>query len=143
MAIQTTPFYANYGLHPRMGFEPRRESRNEVANDFASQIKQIHEESHAALVKAREEMKCYADQNRGEVPKYKVGQKVWLETENLKLTRPSWKLTEKRIGPYKIIEIISKNAVKLKLPANLNIWPVVNVSRVRPYEKIAYSGTGS
>lgn len=35
-AIQTTPFYTNYGLHPLMGFEPRRESRNEVANDFAS-----------------------------------------------------------------------------------------------------------
>lgn len=116
-----------------MGIEPRRESKNESASDFASRMKKIHEEAQAALVKAREEMKRFADHNRGESPEYKVGQKVWLETENLNILRPSRKLSEKRIGPYEIVEIISPNAIKLKLPKAIRIHPVVNVSRVRPF----------
>lgn len=76
-------------------------------------------------------MKHYADQHRGEVPEYKVGQKVWIEAENLDLGRPSKKLTERRIRPYPIIEIISPNAVKVKLPGSIKIHPVINVSRLR------------
>lgn len=96
-------------------------------------MKKIHEEAQAALIKAREEMKRFADHNRGEAPEYKIGQKVWLETENLNILRPSKKLSEKRIGPYEIVEIVSPNAVKLKLPKSIRIHPVVNVSQVCPY----------
>ena len=79
-------------------------------------------------------MKCYADQMRGDAPEYQVGQKVWLETRDLNLERPSKKLAEKRIGPYLITEIISLNAVRLKLPSSIKIRPVVNVSRIHPYK---------
>jgi hypothetical protein len=48
-------------------------------------MKHIHEEAQAAMTKAQEEMKHYADYHRGEPPKYEVGQKVWLETENLNI----------------------------------------------------------
>lgn len=58
---------------------------------------------------------------------------MWLETRDLNLKRPSKKLAEKRIGPYEITEVISPNAVKLKLPKTIRIHPVVNVSRIRPY----------
>lgn len=132
-STSVTPFYASYGLHPRMGIEPNRTSKNEAASEFAGRMKRIHEEAQAALIKARDEMKRYADQTRGETPEYKVGQKVWLETTDLAIKRPSKKLAEKRIGPYPILEIISKNAVKLKLPKSIHIHPVVNVSRIRPY----------
>ena len=116
-----------------MGMEPRRESRNELAADFAGRMKKIHEEAQAALIKARDEMKRYADRIQGDAPEYKVGQKVWLETRDLDIKRPSKKLAEKRIGPYEITDIISPNAIKLKLPKSIRIHPVVNVSRVRPY----------
>ena len=48
-------------------------------------MKQIHEEAQAALMKARDEMKHYVDQHHGNVPEYKVGQKVWIEAEDLDL----------------------------------------------------------
>jgi hypothetical protein len=79
-------------------------------------MKHIHEEAQAAMTKAQEEMKRYIDYHRGEPPKYEVGQKVWLEAENLNIRRLSKKLTEKCIGPYPIIEVKSSNAVQLKLP---------------------------
>ena len=46
------------------------------------------------------------------------------------------KLMERYIGPYKIEEVISKNVVKLKLPALIRIHPVVNVSRIERYREL-------
>ena len=48
--------------------------------------------------------------------------------------RRSEKLIECFVGPYKIKEIISSNAVELELPKLIRIHPVVNVSRVRLYK---------
>ena len=132
--MQVLPFFANYGYHPRMGTEPHRHTKVEVADDFTMRMKHIYKEAQSALVKAKEEMKCYADYHRGEPLKYQVGDKVWLETEHLKLTRPSKKLSEKHISPYPIIEIKSSSAIQLKLPHTIKIHPIVNISHVRPYK---------
>jgi len=93
-----------------MGTEPHRYTKVEAADDFMKRMKHVQEEAQSALTKAKEEMKRYADFHRGEPPKYKVGDKVWLETEHLKIAQPSNKLSEKRIGPYPITEIKSSNA---------------------------------
>ena len=49
--------------------------------------------------------------------------------------RPAKKLMERYIGPYEIKEVISKNVVKLKLPAPMRIYLVVNVSRIVRYRE--------
>ena len=49
--------------------------------------------------------------------------------------RPAKKLMERYIGPYEIKEVISKNVVKLKLPAPMRIYRVVNVSRIVRYRE--------
>jgi len=43
------------------------------------------------------------------------------------------KLTERQLGPYEIVKIISPNAVKLKLPASFKIQNIINISRICPY----------
>jgi len=63
-ATQISPFEANYGLSPRMGFEGRRGKRFEAAEEFAERMKQVQEEVKAALGKAQEEMRKYADRKR-------------------------------------------------------------------------------
>ena len=40
------------------------------------------------------------------------------------------KLTERHVEPYKIEKVVLKNIVKLKLPASIRIYLVVNVSRI-------------
>ena len=57
-----------------------------MVDDFTTHMKHVHEEAQLVLVKAKEEIKCYADYHRGEPPKYQVGDKVWLKTEHLKLS---------------------------------------------------------
>jgi len=44
--------------------------------------------------------------------------------------RPACKLTERYVGPYTIEEVVSSNAVKLRLPSSMRIHPVVNMSQI-------------
>jgi len=46
------------------------------------------------------------------------------------------KLTERYMGLYMIKEVVSKNAVKLRLLASIRIHPVINVSRVVRYREL-------
>ena len=89
------------------------------------------------LQKVQEEMKRYADIERGEVEEYRVGDLVLLSTKDLKYQmagRRTEKFTEHFVGPYKVKAIISSNTIELELPRTVNIYPVVNVSRVRRYK---------
>ena len=40
---------------------------------------------------------------------------------------------ERFVGPYRVKEIVSSNAIKLELPSTVKIHLVVNVSRIRRY----------
>ena len=61
MATKISPFKANYSQDPRMGFERRRKEKYEVAGKFVEKIKKIQKEVKAALGKAQEEMKKFAN----------------------------------------------------------------------------------
>jgi len=135
-STQTSPFKANYGQDPRMGFEGRKKGKYVGAEKFMEKMKEIQEEAKAALKKVQEDMRKYADRKRSDVDEYKVGDLVMLSTKDLKyqmVGRRTEKLTKRFVGPYKIKEIISSNAVKLELPSTVRIYPVVNVSRIRRY----------
>jgi len=119
-----------------MGFEGRKKGKYAGAEKFVEKMKEIQEEAKAALGKAQENMRKYADRKRLDVEEYKVGDLVMLSTKDLKyqmVGRRTEKLTERFVGPYKVKEIISSNAVKLELPSTVKIYPVVNVSRIRRY----------
>jgi len=50
--------------------------------------------------------------------------------------RPVKKLTKRYVGPYEVEEVVSKNAVKLRLPASMRIYLVVNVSIIKRYREL-------
>jgi len=136
LSTQTSPFKANYGQDPRIGFEGRKKGKYTGAEKFVEKMKEIQEKAKAALKKAQEDMRKYADRKRSDVDEYKVGDLVMLSTKDLKyqmVGRRTEKLTERFVGPYKIKEIISSNVVKLELPSTVRIHLVVNVSRIRRY----------
>jgi len=127
---------ANNGQNPKMGFKIRKKGKVMRAEEFTAKIKEIQEEAQVALRKAQEEMKKQADQHRGEVEEYKVGDMVLLSTKDLKwqmVGRRIDKLTERFVGPYRVKEIVSSNAIELDLPSSVRIHPVVNISRIRRY----------
>jgi len=134
---KVSSFKANSGQDPRMGFEMRKKGKQEGAEKFAERMKNVQEEAKTALQKAQEEMKRYADRERGEVEEYRVDDLMLLSTKDLKyqmVGRRMDKFTECFVGPYKVKAIISNNAIELELPNTIRIYPVVNVSQVQWYK---------
>ena len=84
VVTKISPFKANYGQDPRMGFEGRRKGKYEVAGKFVERIKKIQEEAKAALGKVQEEMKKFVNRRQREEEEYKVGDLVLLSTKDLK-----------------------------------------------------------
>ena len=59
---------------------------------------------------------------------YKVGDKVWLNAQNITTTCPMKKLDHKWLGPYAINKVVSRNAYGLQLPASFGrTHPVFSV----------------
>jgi len=119
-----------------MGFEMRKRGKYEGAEKFIKRMRNVQEEAKAVLQKVQEDIKWYADRERGEVEEYRVGNLVLLSTKDLKYQiagRHTEKFTEHFVESYKVKAIISSNAIELKLPSTIRIHPVVNVSRVQRY----------
>jgi len=132
-STKMSPFRANYGQDPRMGFKTRRKEKYERAEKFVTKMKEIQKKAKAVLGKAQEKMKKYVDRKRTEVNEYKVGDLVILSTKDLKyqmVGRKTEKLTERFVGSYRVKKIISSNTVELELPSIVKIHSVVNVSRI-------------
>ena len=130
------PFMANYGKEMRMGGDIRRKGKVESATKFVERMKKVHEEVEAALRKTQEEMKRYADRGRKETEVWKKEDQILLSTKDLVFKeRPSKKLMERYVGPYAIEEVVSSNAVKLRLPSLMRIHLVVNVSQIVRYKE--------
>jgi len=120
-----------------MGFEMRKRGKHKGAEKFVERMKNVQEEAKAVLQRAQEEMKRYADRERGEIEEYQVGDLVLLSTKDLKyqmVRRQTEKFTECFVGPYRVKAIISSNAIELELPSTVRIHLVVNVSQVRRYK---------
>jgi len=134
---KVSPFKANQGQDPRMGFEMRKKGKYEGAEKFTERMRNVQKEAKAVLQKVQEDMKRYADRERGEVEEYRVGNLVLLSTKDLKyqmVGRHTEKFIECFVGPYRVKAIISSNAIELELPSTIKIHPVVNVSQIQRYK---------
>jgi Chromo (CHRromatin Organisation MOdifier) domain len=123
-ATKQTPFFLNYGQHPWKGDDVKREVRNEAAGAFAERMKWVWEDAQAALWQAAGCMKESHHKHARPSIEYKVGDKVYLETTNLKMNRPSKKLNNKWFGPFKIIKKVKASSYELELPPT---WPAVHL----------------
>ena len=135
-STQMSPFKANYGQDRRIEFEGRKKEKYVGAEKFVEKMKEIQEEAKVVLKKVQDDIRKYANRKRLDADEYKVRDLVMLSTKDLKyqmVGRRIEKLTERFVGPYKIKEIVSLNAIKLELLSTVRIHPVVNVSRIRRY----------
>ena len=110
MAAKVLPFIENYGRELRMKENIRRKGKTEKVIDFVEKMRKFQKEIGTALRKGDVEYKELSVQ--GETSK---------------------KLTERYVGLYVVKEIVSKNVVKLKLPASIRIYPAMNISRIVRY----------
>src|SRR6185312_12563789 len=134
-----TPFYLNGGREVSVPLDLAiEEARTTRQPDAAARIQQLHRDLDAAkehLLKAQQRQAHHADKHRREM-RFAVGDAVLLSTAHLKLVGSgdrTAKFTYKYIGPFKIKRVVNNNAYELDLPAQLQIHPVLNVSRLKAY----------
>ena len=130
-----SPFYVNYGFHPRFEIRTPRISINPASKDTLEEIKKVNMELRTQLELAQESYKKYADRKRKEAPKFEVGEKVWLMRKNIRTTRPCEKLDYKRIGPFRVSSKVNDVSYRLDLPTSMKIHNTFHVSLLGKYHQ--------
>ena len=93
-------------------------------------------EARSALQRVADDMACFYDIHGQHAPTYKVGDKVWLNAQNIITTQPTKKLDHKWLGPYTVDKVISHNAYRLQLPSSFDCTHLVfSTILLQPYEE--------
>ena len=78
-ATTLSPFFANYGFHPRMTLlPPSPDSPNPAADSYVHQLQETQDILQRELLKSRKAMEVSANRRRRPAPTLVIGQKVWL-----------------------------------------------------------------
>ena len=130
-----TPFFMLYGFHPKIFFRAEDSSikgRVPAANQRIQNLHVARQRYSELAKKAHEEQAKYY--NKAHIPMtYKIGDLVLLSTKNLRVKRPSKKLSERFAGPFRVEEIVGSQAYKLTLPTASRLSPVFHVSLLELY----------
>jgi RNase H-like domain found in reverse transcriptase/Reverse transcriptase (RNA-dependent DNA polymerase)/Integrase zinc binding domain/Chromo (CHRromatin Organisation MOdifier) domain/Retroviral aspartyl protease len=155
-----TPFFLNYGQHPRNPFQaPRLKPAGTVLGSppdaegawlnigvnssgsppgmskaFVQTMAESIRRARLHINAAQDRQKAFVDAHRSE-PSYAVHDRVLLSSKNLKLAAlGKRKLWPKFIGPYAVVRRVGKVAYELDLPPNMKIHRVFHVSLLKPYK---------
>ena len=89
------------------------------------------EEAKVALVKSKDDMAKYYDWRRTPAPEYQPGDRVFLDASDIYTTRPSWKLSHQRLGPFPVVRKVGNGVYRLRLPPSMSrLHPVFNVVKL-------------
>lgn len=135
-STQMTPFMADIGRNPQMGFEPNVDAEDNDVTAFRSRMEESLAEAKAALTKAKEDYAQYYNRRREPAPTFAAGDWVLLDASDIKTDRPSAKFAALRLGPFKVIEPVGSGAYRLELPESLRrlhpVFPVVKLTPAPP-----------
>ncbi|KAF8759509.1 Chromo (CHRromatin Organization MOdifier) domain [Rhizoctonia solani] len=108
------------------------------ANDLAVTMEEQWREVKAALWQSKVQMVAGESGNPLE---FKIREEAWLAAKNVNLKTLSPKLTEQRLGPFKVTKKISDHAYRLELPPTMrihNVFYVGLLSKVKRDNKRAF-----
>jgi hypothetical protein len=141
-ATKFTPFYSNFGYHPRWVNELVSTNTTEIPEGarIAESIIAIHEQCTNNIAEVN---KLYAqsyDKKRLIHPPYRKGDQVMLSMENIRTLRPMKKLDLRQSGPFTVLDEIGSHAYRIQLPATMKVHNVFHASLLRPYTPPSYPG---
>jgi hypothetical protein len=74
------------------------------------------------------------------MPRYQVGDQVWLEGRHLRTNQPTAKLAPKCHGLFTVVQVMSPINYQLKLPMQWGIHDVFHTDLLTPYHKMLTHG---
>ena len=132
-SIKNTPFFLNYGRHPRVPGHPEFPSHVPEAQGFEERFQMLWKRAKECLQAAVDRQKAFVDNHRV-FATFAVGDRVLLAT---KFAQPKnvmgKKLLPKWMGPFVIVQKVNEVAYRLDLPGHLNWHNVFHVSLLRRY----------
>lgn len=137
--LQATPFEIDLGWNPRGPLDMHLpvDSSVESVAQFNMRMNEALDDARFSHTLAKARHAAYSSQTLTP-PCYEVGERVWISRslfrDAVSRAQSSDKLGSKRFGPFKILELVGKNAVCLDLPSNIRLHPVVHVSHTTPHK---------
>jgi hypothetical protein len=132
-SIKSTPFFLNFGRHPRVPGHPDFPSKVPEAQGVERRLRELWARAKECLQAAASRQKAYVDARRTSV-EFAVGEQVLLST---RYARPKnvlgKKLLPRWMGPFAVTEKVNDVAYRLSLPDNLRWHNVFHVSLVQKY----------
>jgi hypothetical protein len=103
----------NLPTNPRAIPSPR-----ERADRFVKQMQDTREFVQTRMAEAQQEQETQWNRHRQQSTQFKVGDKVWLSTENIKTKRPKKNL-DHRYQKFTVIEVLGTHSYRLDVPPPL------------------------
>jgi hypothetical protein len=134
-SIRNTPFFLNYGRHPKTPANLEVPVRGPASASKAQEIQEALQHAKACIKDAQHLMTRYEDKKRRDVS-YAVGDFVLLHSKNLRLKFDgSKKLMHRYFGPFEVVSKVGPAAYELKIPANMQMHDVFHVSLLKLYKR--------
>jgi len=144
-ASETTgvsPFFGMHGFNPvwqcdlspppaGVADDQRALAEDQRALVTARTLADIHDHLRAEMGRAQDRQAANSDRGWLPAPRFLPGDRVWLNARNIVTRRPSRKLDHRRLGPFEVVadpHLRTSHAVRLDLPASMQIHPVFHVS---------------
>ena len=136
------PFELLIGAVPRFNITKGMSSRLPAVKHLKEHLMEVQRRVQEAMHHAQRLIVLQGERKRGKrtFKPYRIGDKVWLEGTNLKLSHPSSKLAARRYGPFKVSKVISPVVYQLELPTAWKIFNTFHAALLSPYKKTEEHG---
>ncbi|KAI0994821.1 hypothetical protein K3495_g13361 [Podosphaera aphanis] len=89
------------------------------ADRVIRKLKQVKDWAQASMAASQESQEHATNRARDQAPGYKVGEKVWLNMENIKTNRPCKKL-DARHAKFTVTEVVGSHSYRLDTPPGIH-----------------------
>jgi hypothetical protein len=131
------------GLNARCTLDAPR-APHSAADPWSETRDEIRKEARDALLFAQTKMSIYYDKKREDVT-FKIGDLVYIKLAKFAqsgYTLPndtSKKLSQQKVGPFKILQTVGRLAYKLDIPPTWKIHPVISIAHLERHHPDPYN----
>ena len=135
-----SPYFLDLGWEPKqpLDFLASRSPNVSSVQDLQIVLLETLADAQHAYQAAHSRQAAYSTERTRRI-QYSIGDLVLLKRslfeDYYSRNRPSQKLSAKRFGPFKILQLVGKNAVRLKIPHHYRIFPIVHIIHTEPYHQ--------
>jgi len=121
-----SPFFLSHGYHvepvqlqDEVSEEGGGVSPIQTADDIVRKLRDAREYAQAVMATAQQLQEEVTNRKRDQAPEFKVGDKVWLNLQNIRTDRPTKKLDAK-YAKYTVVEAIGSHSFRLDTPPGIH-----------------------